>query len=165
MAVCQPLNTSLLGLTVVFLFHSVLLTLHMFASCSHFNSSPSVTSLVSTLSPYFFSPSHDFSKCFSKCLPHQKMKVLESFVNSCIFFIGKKEIWQEILFPLLSLLAVPYCPSLNSVLIFCSCSVYHRTYSLTFCYSKRITFLQVPKALRTICYLQFHKRCVVSLPF
>ena len=163
MAVGQPLNTSLLGLTVVFLFHSVLLTLHMFASCSHFNSSPSVTSLVSTLSPYFFSPSHDCQ--FSKCLPHQKMKVLESFVNSCIFFIGKKEIWQEILFPLLSLLAVPYCPSLNSVLIFCSCSVYHRTYSLTFCYSKRITFLQVPKALRTICDLPFHKRCVVSLPF
>ena len=88
--------------TVVFVFHSILLTLHMFASCSHFNSSPSVTSLVWTLSPYFFSPSHDCQ--FSKCLPCQKMKVLESFVNSCIFFIRRKEIWQEILFPLLSLL-------------------------------------------------------------
>ena len=84
--------------TVVFLFHSILLTLQMFASFSHFNSSPSVTSLVWTLSPYFFSPYHDCQ--FSKCLLCQKVKVLESFVNSYIFCIRKKEIWQEILLPL-----------------------------------------------------------------
>lgn len=93
MAVCQPLNTSLLGLTVVFLFHSVLLTLHMFASCSHFNSSPPITSLVWTLSPYFFSPSHDCQ--FPKCLQHQKVKVLESFVNSYIFCFSKRSLARD----------------------------------------------------------------------
>ena len=91
--------------TVVFLFHSVLLTLHMFASCSHFNSSPSVTSLVSTLSPYFFSPSHDCQ--FSKCLPRQKMKVLESFVNSYIFCCSKRSLARDFISPLVSISSTP----------------------------------------------------------
>ena len=69
---------------------------------------------------------------------------------------SRQEYWSGVPSPSqLSLLAVPYCPSLNSVLIFCSYSVYRRTYSLTFCYSKRITFLQVWRHLELFVISSF----------
>lgn len=89
MAIDESLNTSLLGLTkqrcfyfaVCFYLCKCMPLASILIPFSSINSPPQ------TLSPCFFSPSHDCQ--FPQCQQHQKVKVLESFVNSCIFCISK----------------------------------------------------------------------------
>lgn len=137
-----------------------------------FFSPPSITSLAWTLSSCFFSPSHDCQ--FPICLQDQKVKVLQSFVNSCIFCLSKRSLTRDFISTFffffsssLFLLAAPHGPSLNSLnFLFLLCLQQDLHLDLLPSQKEVLFFRQGgPQNLLSINDLQFRNKCVFYFPF